>query len=282
MSLLEQVVGPFLERMPHSKVIIGLTNSGNTLSNLGYSLRGSFSFEEVLALNNMIHPSFPTYFGYTSQDKPIAIIGVPGKEKEIQAFLDVWQYGSPRPKEPINFCRINETSASAIKNFYVFGDLGLDSLKEKVKFDKISIIYDTRMRIKNSTSYRIIEMDYKFAGTYSYAFVQSLLSDSAFHYMPHAIYGKVGKKNVAIIGLKETDIDQIAGFRDVWEYGAPAPEKQNFKPLNDADAVHTNDFTIYGYSCFLLPTDKYPIEKIDRTLDERFDFLSSGKDYRLT
>ena len=76
----------------------------------------------------------------------------------------------------------------------------------------------------------------------------------------------------------------VRGFRDVWEYGKEEPKIQTIMFLTKEEACNINDFTlyVYNYASSGVGGDKYCIEKIDRTLDNRFKFqLSNGTDYRL-
>jgi hypothetical protein len=81
-----------------------------------------------------------------------------------------------------------------------------------------------------------------------------------------------------------SQVDDVCGFRDVWEYGAKEPKTQTIKFLTKNKASKIKDFAvyIYNYASSGIGKDKYRIEKYDRTLDKRFRFhLPDGSDYRL-
>ena len=198
MSLLTTVFRSLLEKNPTS------TNSTN-LENMSYSLKGPFSYGSVVALANMINPNFEIHLGYIKNRLPVALLGIPGKH-DVESFLDVWEYGKPRPERPIKFTYYDEETARRIQNYSVYGDIGLDFIKEKVKFNKISLTYDMRFRIKNVSHLSVLDMDYRFYGKYSFDYIQKLVKSHDFRYTSHCVFGKVGDKNIAIIGLSSTQI----------------------------------------------------------------------------
>ena len=90
--------------------------------------------------------------------------------------------------------------------------------------------------------------------------------------------------HVGIINMWPSEIEQVRGFRDVWEYGDEEPKIQTIKFLNREEASKIKDFIlyVYNYSSSGIGRDKYEIERYDRTLDKRFKFqLPDGSDYRL-
>ena len=135
---------------------------------------------------------------------------------------------------------------------------------------------------------KIIEMDLKLSGTYSFYDARLLATGTtkdkdAFSREEHPIQFAVvgGNKYVGIINLFEHEND--FKFRDVWEYGCDELKLQEIRFLSKEEAEKIDNFSLYVYVCpYSLTTKKYPIEKEDRTFDRRFKFqLPDGTDYRL-
>lgn len=274
MSLLTTVFRSLLEKNPAS------TNSPNCLGNMSYSLQGPFSYGSVVSLGNLINPNFEIHLGYIKNGIPVALIGIPGRHN-VETFLDVWEYGKGRPRKPIRFSYYDEETARKVQSFHIYGDLGFDFLRKKVQFEKVSLTYDTRMRIKSFPERSILEMDYEFYGVYSYDYIQKLIKLNDFRYTSSCIYGKVGEKNVAIIGLNSAQVTSEKSFRRVWELGKDAPPIETFCLMDYSEASKVKDFTVFGYLCFFDNRKKYPISKINRTIDPRFNFNEGSKDIRL-
>lgn len=274
MSLLTTVFRSLLEKNPPS------TNSANCLGNMSYSLLGPFSYGSVVTLGNLINPNFEIHLGYIKGGIPVALLGIPGRHT-VESFLDVWEYGKARPKKPIKFTYYDEETARRIQTFHIFGDLGIDFLRKKVKFEKVSITFDTRMRIKSFPRHSVLDMDYEFYGKYSFDYIQKLIKRYDFRCTSSCIYGKVGEKNVAIIGLNSAQVTPEISFRGVWEFGEDAPPTDTFCLMNYSEASKINDFTIFGYVCFFKNRKMYPISKINRTIDPRYNFNAGKQDIRL-
>lgn len=273
MSLLTTVFRSLLEKNPTT------TNSTNCLGNMSYSLQGPFSYGSVVALNQLINPNFEIHLGYIKNRLPVALLGIPGRH-HVESFLDVWEYGNANPKKPLNFTYFDEETARRIQNYNVYGDLGIDFLKEKVRFEKISFTFDARMRIKNSPRPSVLDMDYEFYGKYSFDYIQKLIKSYDFRCTSSCIYGRVGEKNVAIIGLNSAQVTSKINFRGVWVFGEYPPNTETFRLMNYSDAMKINDFTIFGYIGFF-NRKKYPISKVNRTLDPQFNFYAENRDIRL-
>ena len=174
----------------------------------------------------------------------------------------------------------------------MYGFKGIEVVATKAPIAKMSYIYDSRYKSKrnfgNNKEKKVIEMDLKLSGLYSFADARLLATGTtkdkdSFTREEHPIqFAAVsGNKYVGIINLWEHDDD--FKFRDIWEYGCDEPDLQEIRFLSKDEAKKINNFSLYVYVCpFSLKTKAYPIEKKDRTFDSRFRFqLPDGRDYRL-
>lgn len=251
-----------------------------------FSLQGTYTYEEVIKLNELT--TYSARFGYNSEFGPVALIGIPNREIEFAFFKDVWAYGYFSPEKEYDFEKYSDEEAKRIGNYTVFGMSKIKELAHLVKFNKISNSYDSRHKIKREESYRVFNMEFMLDGKYTYQSAKALVSHDDFRMNGNSItFATVGKNmHVGMIGVWPSQIDMVAGFRDVWEYGCSEPEVQNITFLTDEEAKKIDDFVLYGYDC-IFPSKfekKYPIVRIDRTFSPCFDFYDTpdGKDFRLT
>ena len=133
-------------------------------------------------------------------------------------------------------------------------------------------VYDSRHKCKKdffdcNKEKKIIEMDLKLSGTYSFSEARLLATGTTkdkegFTGEEHPIqFAVVGEnKYVGIINLWEQD-DNFK-FRDVWEYGCDEPPLQKIHFLTKSQAQKINAFSLYIYVCpYNLKNKNYPIEK---------------------
>lgn len=259
-----------------------------------YLLDGQYSYEEVIALNNLTG-GYHCGFGFCKEIGPVAFIGVcnshfcttPGYFK-----YNVHEYGTSIDERECYFNVYSDEDAKNVGNYTVYGFKGMEAVATMAPIAKMLYIYDSRYKCKKvngrNKDKKIIEMDLKLLGTYSFAEARLLATGTTKdkewfsgeeHPIQFAVVG--GSQYVGIINLGEHEND--LQFRDVWEYGCDEPELQEIRFLSKDEAEKVEKFSLYVYVCpYSLKTKKYPIEKKDRTFDRRFKFqLPDGTDYRL-
>ena len=234
-------------------------------------------------------------FGFCKEIGPVAFIGVCNPHFcTTSGYFEynVHEYGTSRDESEYYFTVYSDEDARQVSNYTVYGFMGLEVVATKAPIAKMQYNYDSRYKCKkthgNNKDKKIIEMDLKLSGTYSFYDARLLATGTkkdkeGFSREEHPIQFAVvgGNKYVGIINLWEHEDDFL--FRDVWEYGCDEPELQEIRFLPKEEAEKINNFSLYVYVCpYSLKTKKYPIEKKDRTFDSRFKFqLSNGTDYRL-
>lgn len=258
-----------------------------------YLLDGRYSYDEVIALNNLT--GYLCGFGFCKEIGPVAFIGVCNPHFCTNSGYfqyNVHEYGTSRDDSEYYWEVYSDEVAREIGNYTVYGFFGIEAVATKAPIAKIRYIYDSRYKCKKDMGHNeektIIEMDLKLSGTYSFDEARLLATGTTkdkdrFSGEEHPIqFAVVGDNQyVGIINLWEQD-DNFK-FRDVWEYGCDEPELQEMRFLSKNEAKKINNFSLYVYICpYSLKTKKYPIEKKDRTFDSRFNFhLPDGKDFRL-
>ncbi len=256
-----------------------------------YLLEGQYSYKEVVALNNLT--GYHCGFGFCKEIGPVAFIGVcnPYFCTTSGYFkYEVYEYGSSIDGGEYYFELFSDEDAKQIGNYTVYGFSGLDAVATKAPIAKMNYIYDSRYKCKKDMGHnkdkKIIEMDLKLSGTYSFYDARLLATGTKkdkewFSSEEYPIQFAVvsGNQYVGIINLwsHENDLQ----FRDVWEYGCDEPKLQEIRFLSKEEAEKIDNFSLYFYVC-PYSLKKYPIEKKDRTFDRRFKFqLPDGTDYRL-
>ena len=258
-----------------------------------YLLDGRYSYDEVIALNNLT--GYLCGFGFCKEIGPVAFIGVCNPHFCTNSGYfqyNVHEYGTSRDDSEYYWKVYSDEVAREIGNYTVYGFFGSEAVATKAPIAKMRYIYDSRYKCKKDMGHNeektIIEMDLKLSGTYSFDEARLLATGTTkdkdrFSGEEHPIqFAVVGDNQyVGIINLWEQD-DNFK-FRDVWEYGCDEPELQEMRFLSKNEAKKINNFSLYVYICpYSLQTKKYPIEKKDRTFDSRFNFhLPDGKDFRL-
>ncbi len=258
-----------------------------------YLLDGRYSYDEVIALNNLT--GYLCGFGFCKEIGPVAFIGVCNPHFCTNSGYfqyNVHEYGTSRDDSEYYWKVYSDEVAREIGNYTVYGFFGIEAVATKAPIAKMRYIYDSRYKCKKDMGHNeektIIEMDLKLSGTYSFDEARLLATGTTkdkdrFSGEEHPIqFAVVGDNQyVGIINLWEQD-DNFK-FRDVWEYGCDEPELQEMRFLSKNEAKKINNFSLYVYICpYSLQTKKYPIEKKDRTFDSRFNFhLPDGKDFRL-
>lgn len=259
-----------------------------------YLLDGQYSYDKVIALNNIT--GYHCGFGFCKEIGPVAFIGVINQHFcTTSGYFEynVHEYGTSRDESEYYFEVYSDEIAKKIGNYTVYGFRGIEAVATKAPIAKMQYIYDSRYTCKkvhgDNKDKTIIEMDLKLSGTYSFAEARLLATGTTedkerFTGEEHPIqFAVVGDgQYVGIINLWKHEND--FQFRDVWEYGCDEPELQDIRFLSKEEAEKIDNFSLYVYVCpYSLKTKKYPIEKKDRTFDRRFKFLlSDGTDYRLT
>lgn len=258
---------------------------GGVLENLEFSLFGTYKYEDVVKLNEI--SGYSARFGFVPKMGPVAIIGIPNPDYEVKYFQDIWEYGKFSPDENLEFQNYNDEQAKTIANYIVYGQSCIGKLANIVKFDKIHFHYDSRYKIKHSNKYRVFNMDCRLKGKYSYQLALDIVKHEDFRMQGNSIvFARVGNKNVGIIGMWKESISDVAGFRDVWEYGQKEPNVEMITFLDDEHAKKNSDYTLYYYD-YVLPDlykRNYYIEALDRTISTKFNFYDSKtkKDFRLS
>ena len=261
-----------------------------------YLLDGQYSYDEVIALNNLT--GYHCGFGFCKGIGPVAFIGVINPHFCTTSGYfkyNVHEYGTSYDESEYYFKVYSDEDAKNIGNYTVYGFSfrGLEAVATKAPIAKIDYTYDSRYKCKknilgHNKDKKIIEMDLKLSGTYSFYNARLLATGTTKdkdwftgkeHPIQFAVVG--GNKYVGIINLWEHEND--FKFRDVWEYGCDEPKLQEIRFLSKEEAKKIDNFSLYVYICpYSLKTKKYPIEKKDRTFDRRFKFqLPDGTDYRL-
>lgn len=258
-----------------------------------YLLDGQYSYNDVVALNSLT--GYHCGFGFCKEIGPVAFIGVCNPHSCTTSGYfkyNVHEYGTSGDESEYYFTVYSDEDARQVGNYTVYGSDGLEAVATKATIAKMNYFYDSRYKCKKTPGHnkdkKIIEMDLKLSGTYSFYDARLLATGTkedkkSFSGEEHPIqFAVVGdNKYVGIINLWEHEDDFL--FRDVWEYGCDEPELQKIRFLANDEAEKIDNFSLYVYVYpFSLKTKQYPIEKKDRTFDRRFKFqLPDGTDYRL-
>ena len=264
-----------------------------------YLLDGQYSYNEVVALNNLT--GYHCGFGFCKEIGPVAFIGVRNPHFCTTSGyfeFNVREYGTSFDESEYYFTVYSDEDARQVGNYTVYGYEGLEIVATKVPIAKMNYIYDSRYRCKktmfgDNVDKKIIEMDLKLSGTYSF-YEARLLATGTIEDKERFSRGELpidfavvgDEKYVGIINLWYRRA--ICLFRDVWEYGCDEPELQEIRFLTKEEAKKIDNFSLYVYAYPFsfetqkYPFEKYPFEKKDRTFDRRFKFqLPDGTDYRL-
>lgn len=259
----------------------------DVLSSLEYSLKGSFSYEEVQHLNSLT--GFSARYGFCPQKGPVAFIGIPNPNADKNYFHEVNSYGEIPSDEEFEFQKYPEETAKKIINYTVYGLTGINEITSLVQFDRIGTTCDSRYKDVNcSHEYRVLKMKAKLEGSYTFQQAENLTRNQERWSVDRSIaYATLEDgKHVAIMSFWYDQKDEVAGFRDVWESGKPEPATKNISFLTDEQAKDIRDFSIYlyDYTFFYVPKKATAISKLDRTLIPGFDFYDTpdGKDLRLS
>ncbi len=259
-----------------------------------YLLKGKYTYDEVEKLNALT--SYNASYGFCEELGPVAFIGIPNVRRVgINGFFfyNVHEYAKKVDNSEYYFEAYTPEEAKKIANYTVYGlrckDVGFEKICEIARIDKISYIYDSRCRLKKAKCKKIYDMDCKLTGTYSFNEAKLLATGTTGKKEWFSgdeepiIFATVGENyHVGIIGILGSTIEFIAGFRDVWEYGAKEPEIQTIKILTEEEANNIQCFSLYLYDVSYGIPQKYDVEKYDRTFDKRFNFyMEDGSDYRL-
>lgn len=256
------------------------------LGYLDYSLQGRYSYKEVEKLNKLTQCS--VRYGYCEEKGPIAIIGIPNERTNWKYFKEVAAYGEITTAEEFQIKEYEKETAKHIGNYMVYGLNGIEEIASFVKFDKISFAYDLRFKeVRISHEYRVLKMKAKLEGNYSFKEAENLANKQQRWAVDRGMaYATLEDgRHVAIISFWYEKRDEVAGFRDVWEYGKVEPPTQKITFMTDEEAASIEDFSIYLYDYqFYIDYQEGPhIVKLDRTFKPGFDFYStpSDKDMRL-
>ena len=264
-----------------------------------YLLKGQYSYDEVVKLNEMTGNN--ASFGFCKEIGPVAIIGIPNKNcTKNSGYMPykIHGYGEPRPKDKYYYeaCQ-NDEDAKGVGNYTVYGILS-KSFEHVTQFQGVApiedMIYyeDYRYKCKSEDSddfdRGVLRMEAKLAGKCS--FEEARIKCYGSTKKPDGYSGKQiplqfaivnGNKPVAIMNMW----DQYDGakFEDVWEYGEDEPEELSIRFLSDEEAQNIKEYEMYFFRFPLdFYRDEYDLEKINRTFDRHFDFtLEDGTDYRL-
>lgn len=258
----------------------------DTLGTASLKLSGTYSYNEVVKLNEITTHS--AKYGYCPQIGPVAIIGIPNPNYDFIYFNDVYEYGKVYPEnDKYQFEKYSEEDAKNISNYTVFVNSGSELVECDLKFEKISAILDERHKITESHKYRVIEMKCQLEGKHSFKEIEKLIQHDDFRMMDRGVaYATLDSgQHIAIVSFWYDRKDEVAGFKDVWEYGKEEPEIQDINFMTKEEAEKFDDYLLYLYD-YKLPHNLHgiiKIKKMDRTFDERFDFLdnSEHKDFRL-
>ena len=269
----------------------------HTDDNIGcnnYLLDGKYSYDEVVALNQLT--GYYCGFGFCNELGPVAFIGVCNSHLcNTSGYFEhvVHEYGTLINKNEYYFEVYSAEVAKKIINYTVYGSFGLKDVATKATVEKMNYIHDSRYKRKKNMGYnkekKIIEMDIKLPGTYSFYDARLLATGTtkdkdSFSAEEYPIQFAVvdGNQYVGIINLLCEHRNDFK-FREVWEYGDEEPKLQEIRFLSKREAKKINKFNLYVYA---YPTDlktkTFPIEKEDKSFDKRFTFhLPNGTDYRL-
>lgn len=259
-----------------------------------YLLEGEYSYDEVIRLNDLTN--YNAGFGFCKELGPVAFIGVPNVKcvsKDGYFKYNVHEYGVLCDESEYHFSLYTDETAKKIKNYTVYGlfmpENGSNDISKFAKISKLACSYDSRYAVKRKERNKVYDMDCKLKGIYSFDKAKLLATGTTekkntYTGSEHPIsFATVGDNyHVGIIEFNSSKARFMSGFRDVWEYGCEEPEIQTIRLLSDEEASKIDKFVLYIYDYSHVYNDKYPVDKIDRTLDKRFNFhLPDGTDYRL-
>lgn len=259
-----------------------------------YLLDGTYSYEEVVKLNAIT--TYNASYGYCPEVGSVAFIGIPNpKCVGINGYFlpIIHEYGSVLDEKEYSFTAYCADEEKNIKDYTVYGMYHSDSFKEiskLVKISKLSYYCDSRYEAKQIKQNKIFDMDCQIRGTYTYNQAKLLATgttkkkESFSGKEEPILFAMVENQPIGIIGVWESDIELISGFRDVWEYGKEEPNIQRIRVLSDEEASFIKNFVLYIYDYSFVGSGKakYDIIKKDRTLNKCFNFhLEDGTDYRL-
>ncbi|MBQ8891321.1 MAG: hypothetical protein IJ068_00440 [Bacilli bacterium] len=258
-----------------------------------YLLKGTYNYNQVIELNNLT--GYNASFGFCKEIGPVAFIGIPNPDctKEDGYFCyNVHEYGTSLNEKEYYFSSYNDEQAKGISNYTVYGMGDPRLLDNTVLVDKVGYIYDYRYKCKDSSSEcyvrSVLRMDIKLEGTYN--FYQARMMAYGSLKKPNNGYSRgqvplqfamVNGEPVGILNL--WDNHDGKKFRDVWELHKEEPIELPMEFISDDEAKRINSFKLYIFELpYSFETEKYKIEKIDRTLERGFNFtMDDGTDYRL-
>ena len=205
-----------------------------------YLLEGTYSYDEVVKLNNLT--TYSVGFGFCSELGPIAFIGMPNPvcaQKSGYFKYKVQSYGTFSEQSEYYFKAYTDEEAKNIGNYTVYGLCGLKEVAAVAPISQMAYVYDSRFKVKKSEKPRIFDMDCELKGLYSYKEAKILSTGTikekdGYSGEEHPIaFAVVGSgMHVGIINMWPSEIEQVRGFRDVWEYGDEEPKIQTIKFLN--------------------------------------------------
>ena len=138
-----------------------------------YLLDGQYSYNEVVALNNLT--GYHCGFGFCKEIGPVAFIGVCNPHFcTTSGYFEynVHEYGTSRDESEYYFTVYSDEDARQVSNYTVYGFMGLEAVATKAPIAKMQYNYDARYKCKkihgDNKDKKIIEMDLKLSGTYSF------------------------------------------------------------------------------------------------------------------
>lgn len=273
------------------------------VGNNTYKLAGSYSYDEVVALNELTKLQLGDKiiklhcgFGYCKELGNIAFIGIINSHYCTRSGYfkyNVHAYGTSPDERTLHFELYSDEEARQTTDYTVYGMEGAKEVSAKAPIAQILYFNDSRYNQKISGFHEqpdktLLDMDLKLSGTYTFDEARLLATGTTedktcFSGENHPIQFAVVDDNmyIGIINYEVKPRENLQ-FRDVWEYGCDEPPLQKIRFLSKEEAQKVNKFTLYVYIYpYSLTTKDYPIEKQDRTLDSRFDFrLPDGRDIR--
>lgn len=257
-----------------------------------YKLKGTYNYKQVMALNDLT--GHFASFGFCEGIGPVAFIGIPNPaciNNSGYFRYNVHEYGTPLNDEKCYFECYSEEDAEHIGNYTVFGMHDPRVLDDAASIDKLDYIYDFRYKSKDASVdnlvHNVLRMDAMLEGTYSFnearkiAYGSTKKPDGYCGGQMPLQFAIVNDEPVGILNLWPQHEDKK--FKDVWEISQEEPEEEPIHFISDEEACEINKFKLYIYQLpYSFDQSKYNLEKTDRTLDRRFNFvMEDGTDYRL-
>lgn len=255
-----------------------------------FLLDGKYSYNQVLKLNELTDGNVS--FGFCKDLGNVAFIGIID-DKNINDS-GIFRYNVPVYGKPVNndkcfFDHYYDFEARKHNNYIVYGYGDPRMLQGKAPIFKVNYFYDYRYLSKNEFSKNfdssVLDMEVKLIGKYSYDGAKRIacvtidcLKNTSSEVAPIQFGLVDGIEPVAIIGL--LNCYDNASFRDVWGKGESEPSNQSITFLSESEAKKIDNFKLYYFKPVQF-FNKNLIEKVDRYLDDNFNFNIEGTDYRL-